>query len=117
MSNQSSRSQDNGVGRAEGGEASDPPVLDAEEIIDCKCYERLIQALEIRTPTAADLDRLADHEAACLTGEHSEAGVEEALGLPPGALRHGSPQHELPSPSQLIGRLIKRYLKTEDFNG
>ena len=78
--------------------------------LDCSAYERLVTELETREPTMQDFDRLAAHEASCPTSKHSEAGVEEALSLPRGALRCGSPDHHLPSPKDLIARLIKRYL-------
>ena len=114
MDDEKRRFEDDGVNRAESGADTDRPALAprrSDEVGGCETYERLIQELETRRPEAADFDHLSAHEAACPTGRHSEAGVEKALGLPPGALRHGAPELGLPSPIQLIGNLIDKHLR------
>ena len=91
------------IGTMNGGNSDELPP-------ECAAYEALVRELETRAPSEADFDRLAAHESSCPSGIHSEEGVERDLGLPSGALRHGSPDHGLPSAKEVVGSLIRKYL-------
>ena len=68
---------------------------------DCERYEALSSKSE---PSPEDFVFLTRHEREC-TGLHSEAGVEHAQGLPEGALRDGSSEHDLPYAAEVVARI------------
>ncbi len=80
---------------------------------ECVAYEVLLHELEHRSPTDEEFRQLQAHETSCTSGRHSEEGIEQALGLEPGALRNGSPQDGLPSPREVVSALIKKHLPAD----
>src|SRR5262249_42458519 len=76
---------------------SDRSSGDGRHPESCCRFEALLALSDERALTEAELVEYFQHEEGCPTGEHDVEHLERAMGLRPGAFKHGDPERGFPS--------------------